>query len=389
VNTILTLGFVLISGFFAARILRKIKLPAVTIYLVLGIIAGPHLCNFISADLLKSSGLISNIVLGFIAFTIGQNFLRDTFARIGRQVLWISVFEASGAWIMVTLLFLLILHQPLYLSFIFGAISAATAPAATVMVVREYNAKGPFTETLLGIVAIDDAWCLIIFAISLAVAKVLYVHTESVYLIFRTILHSLIEIGGSFVLGGCFAWLLHKLSGYLRTKEDLLIYILAFILVNTGLAIQLHLSVLLANMSLGAILINLDPANFRFFDTLKSIDPPLYLLFFVLAGAHLEISALSRLGVLGVGYLIFRVLGKSIGAWIGGQISRSTSKIKKYIGLGLVPQAGVALGVALIAQAEFPEVGGFILTVIVATTVVYEIVGPVCTKIALHRAGEI
>jgi Kef-type K+ transport system membrane component KefB len=389
VNTTLTIGFILIAGFFAARIVRKIKVPAVTIYLVVGIIAGPYLCNFITAHLLESSGLISNIVLGFIAFTIGQNFLRDTFARIGRQVLWISVFEASGAWIMVTLLFLLILHQPLYLSFLFGAISAATAPAATVMVVREYNAKGPFTETLLGIVAIDDAWCLIIFAISLAIAKVLYIHAEGAYLILRAILYSLIEIGGSFLLGGCFAWLLHKLSGYLHTKEDLLIYVLAFILVNTGVAIQLHLSVLLANMALGAVLINLNPANFRFFDTLKSIDPPLYLLFFVLAGAHLEISALSRLGVLGVGYLVFRVLGKSIGAWIGGQISRSTSKIKKYIGLGLVPQAGVALGVALIAQEEFAEVGGFILTVIVATTVVYEIVGPVCTRIALNRAGEI
>lgn len=388
-NTILSLGFILLIGFFSARIIHKIRLPAVTVYLLLGIIIGPYICNFLSVDLLESSGLISNIVLGFIAFTVGQNFSRDSFARIGKQVLWISLLEASGAWMLVTFLFLLILHQPLYISLLFGAISAATAPAATVMVIRQYNAKGLFTETLLGIVAIDDAWCLIIFAISLAVAKALHLHAESAYLIFKTILHSLIEIGGSFALGGCFAWLFYKLSKHTRTKNELLIYVLGFLLLNTGLAIQFHLAVLLANMFLGAVLVNLDTASFRFFDILKSTDPPLYVIFFVLAGAHLQIFALTKLGLLGLGYLVFRMLGKGIGASIGGQISHSASSIKKYIGLGLVPQAGVALGVALIAQAEFPEVGGLILTVIVATTVVYEIVGPVCTRIALQRVGEI
>ncbi len=388
-NTILGLGFVLLIGFFSVHIIHKIKLPAVTVYLVVGIIIGPNLCNILSPGLLESSGLISNIVLGFIAFTIGQNFLRDTFARIGKQVLWISVCEASGAWVFVTVLFLLLLRQPLYLSLTFGAISAATAPAATVMVVREYNAKGPFTETLLGIVAIDDAWCLIIFAISLAVAKALHLHAGSAYLIVKAVLNSLVEIAGSFALGGCLSWLLCKLSKYANTREELLIYLLGFVLLNTGLAVQLHLSVLLANMFLGAIIVNLETASVRFFDILKIVDPPLYLIFFVLAGAHLEISALAKLGSIGFGYLVFRVLGKSTGALIGGQISHSASNIKKYIGLGLVPQAGVALGVALIAQAEFPGVGGLILTVIVATTVVYEIVGPVCTRIALHRAGEI
>lgn len=388
-NTILSLGFILLTGFFSARILHKIKLPAVTAYLLLGIIIGPSLCNFLSTDLLESSGLISNIVLGFIAFTIGQNFLRDTFTRIGKQVLWISLFEASGAWVLVTLLFVFILRQPLYVSLTFGAISAATAPAATVMVIREYNAKGPFTETLLGIVAIDDAWCLIIFAISLAVAKALYIHVDSAYFLLKILLHSLIEIGGAFILGGCFAWLLSKLSKYAHTTEQSLIYLLGFLLLNTGLGMELHLSVLLANMFLGAILVNLDPENFRFFDILKRIDPPLYLIFFVLAGSHLDISVLTKLRLLGIGYLVSRVLGKSVGAWIGGQISHSTTSIKRYMGLGLVPQAGVALGVALIARAEFPEVGGLVLTVIVATTVVYEIVGPVCTKIALQRAGEI
>lgn len=388
-NTILSLGFILLIGFFSARIIYKIKLPAVTVYLILGIVAGPSLYNLLSPDLLKSSGMISNIVLGFIAFTIGQNFLRDTFKRIGKQVLWISVLEATGAWVLVTLFFFIVLRQPLYISLIFGAISAATAPAATVMVVRETNAKGPFTETLLSIVAIDDAWCLIIFALSLAVAKALFIHATSAFFMLKTLVHALVEIGGSFILGGCLAYLLYKLSKYTRTQAELLTYLLGFILLNTGLALQLHLSVLLANMFLGAVLVNLDPSGFKFFDILKSIDPPLYVIFFVLAGAQLEISMLTKLGLLGLGYIVFRVLGKTTGAFIGGQISNAAPGIKKYIGLGLVPQAGVALGVALIAQEQFPEIGGLILTVIVATTVVYEIIGPICTKIALHKAGEI
>lgn len=388
-NTILSLGFIFLAGFFSSRVINKIKLPSVTAYLLVGIIIGPSVTNIISHDLLESSGLISNIVLGFIAFSIGQNFLKATFARIGKQVLWISILEASGAWFLVTALFLTILHQPLYISLVFGAIAAATAPAATLMVVREYNAKGSFTETLLGVVAVDDAWCLIIFGISLSVAQALHEHATGAFLIFKTVLHALIEISGSLVLGSVLAYLLFKLSRFTRTKAELLSYLLGFILLNTGLAIQLELSVLLANMFLGAVLVNLDKSGFRFFDVLKTIDPPLYILFFVLAGSHLNISALGSLGYLGLGYLIFRVAGKIFGAWLGGKISNSSTAVRKYLGMALVPQAGVALGVALIAKAHLPEAGSMILTVIVATTVIYELIGPLCSKYALHKAGDI
>ena len=164
---IFSLGIILLLGLAAAKLIHRIKVPSITAYLLLGIIIGPYALNLVSQGILDSSGLISNVVLGFVAFSIGQNFLISTFRRIGRDILWISILGACVPWILVTLAFLFILKQPFYIAFLFGAISSATAPAATMMVVREYRARGSFTDTLLGVVAIDDAWCLIIFAVSL------------------------------------------------------------------------------------------------------------------------------------------------------------------------------------------------------------------------------
>lgn len=387
-NLILGFGFILLTGLAAAHFIGKIKLPAVTAYLLLGIFIGPSVLHLIPERALGISGIISNVVLGLIAFTIGQNFSRSNFSRIGKQVLWISVLETLGAWLLVSTTFLFLLRQPLYLAILFGAISSATAPAATLMVVREYHAKGTFTDTLLGVVAIDDAWCLIVFAISLAIAKAIYLPTSNPHLL-RVIFGALLHIFGAFLLGGVIAFLFYRLSGFVHTQAEFLTYTMGFLLLNTGLAIYFNLSVLLANMFLGAILVNIHQTNFKFFETLKTVDFPLFLVFFVLAGANLEIGLLKKLGILGISYVIVRVVGKVIGARLGGYISKAEEKVKKYLGWGLVPQAGVALGTALVAKAEFPAVGGMILTTVVATTVIYEIFGPLCTKIVLEKVGEI
>jgi NhaP-type Na+/H+ or K+/H+ antiporter len=170
-NVVLSLGIILLTGLLAVKLLHRVKFPAVTAYILMGVLIGPTILNLVSKEILNASGLISNVVLGVIAFGLGENFSRENFSKIGKSVLWISVLEATGAWLSVFFVFLFLLRQPLYLSLLFGAIASATAPAATVMVVRECRAKGIFTNTLLGIVAIDDAWCLIIFAFSLAVTK--------------------------------------------------------------------------------------------------------------------------------------------------------------------------------------------------------------------------
>lgn len=388
-NAIFSLGLILLLGLVSARLINKVKFPSVTAYLLLGILIGPSLGNIVSSDLISASGFISNIVLGLIAFSIGQNFSRDNFSRIGRSIIWISLLEATGAWILVTLGIFLILRQPFYLSLLFGGISAATAPAATVMVVREYKSKGTFTDTLLGVVAIDDAWCLIIFALSLAISKAIAAHVSSNLFILKVILKSLLEIGGAFVLGWLMSLLASNLSKFIRTQTEALIYTLGFIFFTIGLSLSLHFSVLLACMFLGACLVNLKNTKLNFFDTIRTIDPPLYLMFFVLAGANLEMHLLRNIGLIGLVYLTFRPIGKIIGVHLGGFIAHASQKVRKYLGLGLVPQAGVALGCALIAKSDFPQAGGLIFTAIVATTVIYELIGPMCTKLALEKAREI
>ncbi|MBU1038057.1 MAG: cation:proton antiporter [Candidatus Omnitrophica bacterium] len=388
-NTVLGLGFILFAGLLSAKLVKKIGFPAVTAYLLLGILIGPSLLKVVPKAVLASSGLISNIVLGIIAFGIGQNFSRYQMRRIGRSVLWISVLEACGAWILVTAIFYLILRQPFYLSMLFGSIASATAPAATVMVIREYRAKGNFTDTLLGVVAIDDAWCLIIFAVSLAIAQAIYAYQVAPFFLLKVLGESLLSIGGAFVLGALSAFLLSVLYRFIHTPTELLILTMGLVFINIGIAIWLNLSVLLASMFLGTVLVNINRYSFKFFDSLKMIASPLFLLFFVLAGANLEIKILGSIGMLGLFYLIFRVVGKMLGANLGARIAHASTSVRKYLSYALVPQAGVALGCALIAKTDFPEAGNMIFTTIVATTVIYELFGPLLTKYALRKAGDI
>ncbi|MBN2097719.1 MAG: cation:proton antiporter [Candidatus Omnitrophica bacterium] len=387
--TILSLGFILLAGLLAGKLIRKIKIPTVTAYLILGILIGPSALNLVSAGIINSSGLISNIVLSLIAFSIGQNFSLEVFRKIGRPVMWISILAALTPWFLVTVFLVILLKQPFYIALLFGAISSATDPAAPIMVVREYRAKGSFTDTLLGIVAIDDAWCLIIFALSFAVAKAVAAQTISNAVIFKVIGRSLFEIIGAFLLGGGLALILAFLSRFITTPADLLIYTLGFIFLNTGLALYLNFSVLLANMFMAAILVNVLKVSFKFFEALRTIDSPLYLLFFVLVGANLEIGLLTSLGLLTMVFIIVRSLGKISGAYLGGVLAQVPARMKKHMGWALLPQAGVSLGVALVAKAEFPQIGGVIFSTIVAATVFFEIIGPIWTKMSLKKAGEI
>ncbi len=390
INTAYSLGLILFAGLISAKLIQRFKIPTITAYLLLGIFIGPSGLNLVSGGILNASGLISSIVLSFIAFSLGQNFSLERFKRIGKFVLSISIGEVLGAWIVVTLAIWLILKQPFYVALLFGAIAPATAPAAIVMVTRQYKARGTFTDTLLGVVAIDDAWGIILFVFCLAIAKSLAgAHAFVINSAVAGVFQAGIEIGGSLLLGGLIALLVFILSRFINSSSDFLICTLGAILLNAGLAIHFDLSVLLANMFLGAVLVNINKTSFKFFDALKSIDSPFYLLFFVLAGANFEINLLMSIGLLGLIYILTRLPGEMLGASIGAHISKADLRVKKYIGLGLAPQAGVALGLALIAKSAFPGVGGIIFTTIAATTIVYELLGPLLTRYALHKAGDI
>ncbi len=387
-DPILSLGIIFLSGYTVLKLINLLKVPAVTGDLLLGIIIGEEILNLVSPHILSASSFISNLVLGMIAFTIGQNFSMERFRKLGRSIILISIMEAAGAWITVTLVFYFLLGKELYISLLFGAIASATAPAATVMVIREYRAKGVFTNILLGVVAIDDAWCLMIFSISLAAARALAVHVGGSFLL-TSLGKAIIEIFGALALGTAAGIAFNKFSSSVKSSVGAQIYTLGFILTVIGLAIHLKFSILLSSMALGATLVNMKGANQRYFESIRSIESPLYLLFFVLAGANLELASLKHIGLIGLTYLVARVIGKAVGAAVGGLLAGAPANVKKYMGFALVPQAGVALGVALIAKADFPKFGGMIFDTIVATTVVYELVGPILTKFALTKAGEI
>ena len=400
-NIILILAIILLLGLIIPQLVGKtkvlpqrfrFKIPAVTIWLLLGIAIGPSVFNLVPVELDKASLFISNLVLGIIAFSLGQNFTKNLFQKMGKVVMWISILGAIGPWILVSLGLTVFLGMPLYVSLVFGAIAAATAPAATIAVVREAKARGYFTDVLLGVVAIDDAWCLIIFALSLALARAFLQHMEIIngFFILKVLASSLMQIGGAVLLGGMVSIIFMKLSRFARTAAELLTYTLSLILLTTGLAIYLGLSVLLTNMCLGAILVNLDKKSFAFLESLRTIETPLYLIFFVLAGASFEMSILIQLGWLGLVYIVLRAIGKVGGASLGGILGRGGKKINRFIGWGLLPQAGVAMGAALVAKAELPAPwGNTISTIIIASTVFFELFGPILTRIALEKVGDI
>lgn len=387
-NTILNLGLILLLGLLAERLIQKIKLPTVTAFIIAGIFIGPSLLNLINPQLIASSGLISNIALGIIAFSLGESFLFSSFKEIGRAVFYISIAAALLPAVLVTLGLHFLFNQPLSIALLFGAISSATAPAATLMVVREYKAKGNLTNTLLGVVAIDDAWCLIIFSLAFAFSRDI-LQSEAVNPSWLKVIYPFVkEIILVAILGSASAVLCTFASRYIKLKSDLLIYILGFLLLNTGLALYCHLSLLLTNIVFGAVLVNLSPTSFKFFDLIKSIDAPLYLIFFILAGANLEIALLQGIVLMVISFIVLRSLGKLAGAYLGGYLSQAEDKIRKYLGWGLLPQAGVAIGLALIVKEELPQVGSILFPTIIAATVFYEIAGPIFTRYALFASKE-
>jgi NhaP-type Na+/H+ or K+/H+ antiporter len=381
-SPILSLAIIFIICFFLSHIAKKVKIPTITAYLTLGIIISPYALNLISPKLLITSGFFSNFVLGMIAFSLGESLSLKSLKRVGREIASISLSAALGTWLLITLTFWLF-----YIALVLGAIASATDPASPVIVTQEYKSKGRFTDTLLGIVAIDDAWALIIFALSLSFAKVSA--SENTHF-FSTINKSIIEISGAFFLGGILSFLFRKLSLFVVSSRERLIYTLGFLFLNIGLASLFNFSILLSCMFMGFILANTQRLSSAFFDVLRNIDAPLYLIFFVLVGAGLQIETIFSGGVLVLGYILFRTFGKYAGALLGAMWVKTISSIKKYMGLALLPQAGVALACALVVKHSLAdEWANMILNITIATTIFFELLGPSITKLSLEKAGEI
>jgi len=291
-----------------------------------------------------------------------------------------------GAFLFVTLTLHLLIKVSFPLALLFGAVSCATAPAAVMMVLREYKAKGPLTDNLLTVVALDDALCLLLYALAVAAAKVMVGESSGLRAL---MLKPLGELGVSVLLGVLAAVILLFVIRWLRENEERLLAILGTIFFLAGGADFLHLSPLLACMVMGWAAVNLAPGESRrIFTMIKSLDTPIYVIFFVAAGATLHFQELTKVGLIGIVYIITRVAGKIIGAGLGAKIGRASRVVQKYLGLGLIPQAGVAIGLTLLIQNDFPVFAEVITPVVLASVVVYEITGPFFVKMAVTKAGE-
>lgn len=380
------LAVILLTGLIMGRAVKLIRLPNVTGYLLAGLLLGPSVLGLLPTGVVHDLELVSEMALALIALTVGAEFKISYLKKVGIRPLVIAIFEALSAMLIVTVV-LFILGFGIETSLLLGAIAAATAPAATIMVVRQYNAKGPVTDTLLSVVALDDAVALIAFGFAMAVVNTLRHPGETSLAI--SILKPFLEVIGSLVIG-CVMGLLFKIPlRMFKKSSNRLIVLLGFSFMGSALASMLGLSPLLLCMCMGAAIINFCPDGDAILDITDSITPPIFLMFFVVSGAELNISILPQIGLIGIAYVISRVVGKIGGAFAGAAVTKSPEVVKKYVGFTLIPQAGVAIGLSLLAAQALPEIGGTIQAVVLCGTFIYELVGPVCTKLALKKAGEI
>ncbi len=403
--SILTLlGGATIIGFYVGRLANRINLPTIIGYMALGIILGPSILNIFEKGIIQQLSFLSEIGLGFVAFTIGSELSLASLKRMGPGIVSIILAESLMAFLLVAIAVYSVTRD-LPLSIIFGAMAPASAPAGTVAVIQEYKAKGSLTKALYAVVGFDDGLAVVIYGFAAAIAKTLLIRES--FPVTTNIISALgtpmVEISLSLILGGVIGIVFSRLVATLHNSRDILIIIFGVVLLATGLSIRWHLSFILTNMMVGFVLSNNQPETVirRVRTPLNQIMPLVFLLFFCLAGTHLKISAITAIGGLSVAYIIGRSAGKIGGAYLGACLCLVEKKIKKYLGFGILSQAGVAMGLSLIVMDEFTQlsvkhhlphagiIGANVLTTITATCIFFEIIGPILTKYALTKAGEI
>lgn len=385
-NILCALAIAMAVGMAMTRAIKLIHLPNVTAYLIAGLLVGPFILNVLTPEMNNTLSIVSDVALGFIAYSIGGEFKLSYIKEIGVKPLVITAFEGCVASLLVFLT-LLALNQPLPLCLALGAIAAATAPAATLMVVRQYKADGPVTKMLLPVVAMDDALGLMLYAIMMAVARTIDSgEALSVMTLFvKPMLEIVISLGLGVVIGIAMVFFLR----FFHSRGNKLTMTILVVFLSVGISSMFDLSSLLVCMMVGATMINISNDSTALLEQCDRFTPPLFLLFFVLSGANLDVSVLPTVGVVGVAYVLSRAVGKALGATIGAKIEKCDKNIIRYLGFTLIPQAGVAIGMARMALTDLPEYGATINAVVLAGTLIYELTGPVITKVALTKAGEI
>lgn len=398
---LLLIGAATALAFLVGKLANRIHLPAVVGYIITGVALGPSLYSLFglkpvfTEGLVGSMGIVSDMALALVAFTIGSELRSDILRKVGRGIIIVMLYQSFLTFGLVTMaVYLLTGNWPMAL--LFGAVGVASAPAGTVVVLQEYRAKGPLTSSILAIVGLDDGLAIVIYAFAAAGARMLLGGSGDTVAV-EHLGGACLEILGGVGLGAVLGLVLTFVGRRLRTRNDVLIVSVALVFVCAGLSNYLHVSLILSSLVFGMIAVNLSwKTGQRAYDALQSVSPPIYVLFFVLAGAHLNVVLLAAMGAIGAVYILSRIAGKILGAYVGTKMTRVPDVIRKYLGLGTLSQAGVAIGLALLVMREFSDLGEagqklgmVVISTVAATTIVFEILGPIATKIAIQKADEI
>lgn len=406
-SPILSIVIALVAGLLSTRIVKILHLPNVTGYLVVGLLIGPSCFDLLTEDSIQAFTIIVDLALGFIAFSIGGEFKISSLKKLGKSIFSITFAQSMAALILVDVFVIITFvcmksynNENLALALVLGAIATATAPAATLMVVRQYKARGPVTDTLLPVVALDDAFGLMFFSLSFALAKAFA--TGEQLTVLNILVWPIVEIVASLGIGAMIGAILAFATKWFKSRANRLILMITAVFLGVGLCelfetlnLPFGLSSLLLCMMIGATFCNLSQEALGIMDGCERWTPPLFMLFFILSSAELDMSNLAKIGVVGVVYLIARCLGKYFGAYFGAKAVHADKNVVKYLGLTLFPQAGVAIGMAQMVSKKFGSqpatmsIATSVVTIVLCATLIYELFGPVITKIALAKSGEI
>lgn len=396
-NLILLMGLAIFFGTAGAGILQKFRIPKVVAYVVIGLIIGESGLNLIGRDTVETLSSFNMFALGIIGFMIGGELTRDVFKKYGRQFLIILCSEGIAAFVIVAFLsgftcwfFTKDVQTSVAMALVLGAISSATAPAATATVLWEYKTRGPLTTTILAIVALDDALSLLLYGFASSIAAAIIGETHGS--MWMAILTAMFEIVGAVVLGVLAGFLLSFILKLIKDPDKALAFTVSSVLLVIGLSIALNVGSILAAMALGVTMTNLGTRRRQnSFDLIEKFAPPIYVLFFVLAGAHLVLSEITGwMAVMVVVYLVGRTSGKILGSWFGARMSQASDVVRRYLGICLLSQAGVAIGLAIISGQLFTgQFAHTIIVIVMTTTFIVEVIGPMFVKLGVKKAGEI
>ncbi len=395
-HSIFSIGFLLVIGFILGKLCEKIKLPAITGYIIAGLITGDSLLGFIHPQSSPLLHTISEITLSFIALIIGGEFSFTKLKIYGKNVIFLTLFQMFSTFILVYIV-LILLNLPSYAAMILGAIASATAPAATVVIVEKLKARGEFVDYLYGIVALDDAGAVILFSVVFALSSSMI--AGSSVEITHSLLHAFKEISFSIIIGIASGFIVHYATIKKKLQSEIKLIALGIVFLATSIAISLNVSPLITNMTIGMILINLNKKNLRIFHMLEPITPPFYALFFAIAGTELNLAIFKDLNILtlGIAFIIARAIGKYSGIYIPSKIIKAPKDVKNYLGLSLLPQAGVAIGLIIFVQASPVIVNAsqivkdqivMLVNIVLISVFINEIIGPPLSKFAIVKSLE-